>query len=287
MFATLTTARIDRRWRAGRFRPQALKLRGSMQRHLLAVAAGETRSKSSRALVLIRRPMQVETYNRWRSTPRAARTVAYITGSKGFRRIDLAVDPARADSAAGDRVARRGREGRSPCGILDVATGSGAVALALADELPDATITAADISADALEVARANAVAARLGRARDVPEVRPARIPSMASSTRSPPNLPYVDKQPSIAGLQPEVIEIRAALALDGGEDGLDLVRQTRRAGTAAPQARRMHRARDRRRPGDRRPKQILRGRPDSSRPRIHQDLDGHRSRRHRADMHE
>jgi release factor glutamine methyltransferase len=84
--------------------------------------------------------------------------VAYITGVKGFRHLDLHVDPrvliprpeteTLVEAALG--LARGAR-------VVDVGTGSGAVALALKDERPDLVVTATDVSEDALVVARANA----------------------------------------------------------------------------------------------------------------------------------
>lgn len=150
--------------------------------------------------------------------------LAYITGSKGFRRIELSVDRRvlipRPETELLVAVAKIDR----PCGILDVATGSGAVALALADELPDATITAADISADALAVAEANAE--RLEMSGRVAFVRSDLLESVEGTYDAiTANLPYVTTA-EMADLQPEIAEYEPALALDGGEDGLDLVRR-------------------------------------------------------------
>ncbi len=83
--------------------------------------------------------------------------VAYILGRKGFRGIELAVDRRvlipRPETELLVELALELR----PSSVLDVGTGSGAIALAIAEEMPGCEVTATDISAAALEVARANA----------------------------------------------------------------------------------------------------------------------------------
>src|SRR5690348_9439503 len=83
--------------------------------------------------------------------------VAYILGRKGFRRLELAVDSRvlvpRPETELLVELALELRPER----VLDVGTGSGAIALAVADELPECEVTATDTSAGALAVARANA----------------------------------------------------------------------------------------------------------------------------------
>lgn len=149
--------------------------------------------------------------------------LAYITGVQGFRRIELRVDPRvlipRPETELLVAVIKRDR----PCGILDVATGSGAIALALADELPDANVLATDISEAALTLARENAAALQLDRVAfcqsDLLAAVDGRFDAIAA------NLPYVVAG-EIDGLQPEVARFEPRLALDGGADGLDLVRR-------------------------------------------------------------
>ena len=82
--------------------------------------------------------------------------VAYILGSKGFRRIELAVDPRVLIPRPETELLVELALELEPATVLDVGTGSGAIALALADELPNAAITATDTSLDALAVAQAN-----------------------------------------------------------------------------------------------------------------------------------
>jgi release factor glutamine methyltransferase len=87
--------------------------------------------------------------------------VAYILGEWGFRRLTLAVDrraliPRPETEVVVERALERLRGQEAPR-VLDVGTGTGAIALAIADEHPGARVTAIDASADALALARENA----------------------------------------------------------------------------------------------------------------------------------
>ena len=107
--------------------------------------------------------------------------------------------------------------------VLDIGTGSGALLLALLSELPNAGGTGTDISAAALEVARANAE--RLGLASRCHFA----CCDMAAGLNGPfdlivSNPPYVARN-DIAHLAPEVRDYDPTIALDGGNDGLDCYR--------------------------------------------------------------
>lgn len=147
--------------------------------------------------------------------------LAYIVGRKGFRRIELAVDRRvlvpRPETELLVEVALERRPGR----VLDVGTGSGAIALALADELPEAEIVATDTSPGALEVARGNAE--RLGFAGRV-RFQAGTLPEGESFDLVLANLPYVAER-DWAGLEPEVTKWEPREALLAGPDGLDAYR--------------------------------------------------------------
>lgn len=109
--------------------------------------------------------------------------------------------------------------------VIDVGTGSGAIALAIKHARPDAEVTAVDVSDDALAVARANAarlgsdiVLARSDLLRDV-DTPPGGWSAIAA------NLPYIPTA-VIDTLDPEVRLFEPHLALDGGADGLDAIRR-------------------------------------------------------------
>lgn len=126
---------------------------------------------------------------------------------------------------------RNGWESKSlsePPRILDIGTGSGAIAIALADKLPDAQITAIDISEPALAVARSNAD--RLGFADRIRFLEGDLLAPVAGETfdfvvSNPPYVPNTDR----ALISVEVREYEPALALFAGPDsvdGLDIYRR-------------------------------------------------------------
>lgn len=114
-----------------------------------------------------------------------------------------------------------------PRAVIDVGTGSGAVAVALAREMPEIPVVASDVSRAALGVARDNladwdvASRIRLLRADGLRAVCPRRTVVAA-------NLPYVPSA-VIPTLEPEVSRWEPRQALDGGPDGLAAVRNLMR----------------------------------------------------------
>lgn len=87
--------------------------------------------------------------------------VQHVTGEQGFRRLVLRVRPGvfvpRPETEILVDAVLDGLAGSEAPVLVDVATGSGAVALAIADERPDATVFATDLSPDAVALARENA----------------------------------------------------------------------------------------------------------------------------------
>jgi release factor glutamine methyltransferase len=131
---------------------------------LLAHALGTTRGRLLSHPELVVEAPAARRYAALIARRAAGEPLAYLTGTRDFWSLRLTVSPAvlvprpetelLVERALGLRAAREGR-------VVDLGTGSGAVALALASERPHWQLTATDMSAEALAVARANA--AQLG----------------------------------------------------------------------------------------------------------------------------
>ncbi len=154
--------------------------------------------------------------------------VAYIVGRRGFHGIELAVDPRVLIPRPETELLVELALAERPRRLLDVGTGSGAIALAVANELPECEVVATDTSPAALEVARANAE--RLGLA-DRVGLHPGTVPEgLADFDLALANLPYVSEA-EWPGLEPEVTEWEPRGALLAGPDGLDAIRAFLAAG--------------------------------------------------------
>jgi release factor glutamine methyltransferase len=153
--------------------------------------------------------------------------VAYIRGEREFYGLSIRVDPRvlvpRPDTETLVEVVLQRMPGLGAAAprIVDVGTGSGAIAIAIAVARPDAQVEAVDRSPDAAEVARANA-------ARHAPAVNvlvgDLLAPIDGAIDVIVSNPPYIPTA-QIATLQAEV-QREPRLALDGGPDGLEVVRR-------------------------------------------------------------
>ena len=178
------------------------------------------------------RPLTADELTRYRErVARRARRepLHYILGKAEFWSLPFRVGPEvlvpRADTEVlvEEALERIGKGAR----ILDVGTGSGAIAVALAHERPEAAVVAVDISTEALAVAQENARANGVaGRIRFLPgdlQALPGEEFDLVVS--NPPYIPGGE----LADLMPEVRDFEPRLALDGGRDGLDSYRQLAR----------------------------------------------------------
>lgn len=166
--------------------------------------------------------------------------VAYITGSKEFYSLDLQVDrnvliPRPETELLVECVLNWLGEGEAPTepNIVELGTGSGAIAVALAHSLAEKQtvnprIFATDISQQAIDVAKANVEKHGLGNfiqllQGDLYTVLPAFLESKVDTIVSNP--PYISSG-EIKGLAPEIVRYEPKGALDGGPDGLGFYRR-------------------------------------------------------------
>lgn len=175
----------------------------------------------------------------------AGEPLQYVLGEWSFRGLDLMVDSrvliprpeteitaqVAIDEASAAGARRGGHDAwtgaREEFTVVDLGTGSGALALALATELPDAEVWATDISADALAVARAN-VAGTGGAATRIRVVEGDWFAALPAQLRGHVDLvvtnpPYVAAH-EIAELPSEVAEYEPHAALVAGPTGLEAI---------------------------------------------------------------
>ena len=149
----------------------------------------------------------------------AREPVAYILGRRDFRRLGIGVDRrVLIPRPETELLVEVGLELPWGARVADVGTGSGAIALALADERPDLVVEGFDVDPDAVKVARDNT--ARLGLR---VEFAVADLLGEGGYDAVLANLPYV---PSGVELAPEIARYEPAGALFAGVDGLDVIRR-------------------------------------------------------------
>jgi release factor glutamine methyltransferase len=155
--------------------------------------------------------------------------VPYLTGSRAFYDLDFAVTPdvliPRPETEHLVESALQWAQGRHALRLVDVGTGSGAIAVTLVVHLPEARVWAVDVSAAALDVARRNAI--RHGAAERITFVQGDLLEPLIAADQPvdliAANLPYIasDELKTLPVAQYEPL-----LALDGGADGLDFIRR-------------------------------------------------------------
>jgi release factor glutamine methyltransferase len=158
----------------------------------------------------------------------------YVLGEQQFMGLGFAVDrraliPRWDTECLVERCVARLERAAEPVWVADVGTGSGAIAVSLAHLLPEARVWAVELDPDTLALARSNGqrngVDDRLTWLQgDLGE--PLLAAGLAGRLAAVvANLPYIPTG-DIAGLAPEVRDHEPRAALDGGADGLDLLRR-------------------------------------------------------------
>lgn len=175
-------------------------------------------------------PAQQEKLQRWLSDALRGRPIPYILNRAPFFGLEFNVDERvlipRPETELLVEIALNRLKDHSQPRLVDLGTGSGAIAIAVAKHLPKAEVFALDVSPGALEVARGNAQSNQVdihfvqGDGRWLDPV--AQFGPFDAILSNPPYIPAVD----IEELEIGVREYEPRLALDGGKDGLNPYRE-------------------------------------------------------------
>ncbi len=165
---------------------------------------------------------------------------SYIIGHREFYDIELEVTPVAPvprpeTELVVEETLRFAKNFANSLTVVDVGTGSGAIALAVAKHLPRARVLATDIATDVLTLAKRNAE--RLGLADRIEYVQTDLIAGLEGPFDIVvANLPYV-KSGDWEGLAPEIRLYEPLRAFDGGDDGLQLIQRllAQTAGVLSP----------------------------------------------------
>lgn len=158
-----------------------------------------------------------------------AEPVAYLVGYREFFALDFSVNRSvlipRPDTETLVRKALDVLKGQQSPTMLDLGTGSGCIAVTIAVNCPVVTLTASDISTDALAVAEANAAKHEVtDRIRFIESDVFAAVPTEQFDVIAS-NPPYI-REDELAGLDADVRDHEPLGALVSGADGLDIVRR-------------------------------------------------------------
>lgn len=191
--------------------------------HVLGASVGALRLRETESLS----QQAHETFQGLIKRRESREPIQYILGTEEFMGLTFRVTPAVLIPRLDTEVLVREVAGRlyGPVQVADVGTGSGAIAVALATLLPEATIIGVDISPEALAVAwenaAANGVLERVS-LRQGDLLEPCRAEAFDAIVSNPP---YID-EPEWAELMPEVRLYEPRLALTPGADGLAFYRR-------------------------------------------------------------
>lgn len=197
---------------------------------LLAVCLGIEKAELFRRFDVVLTDTEMQRFDDWIARRRRREPIAYIVGRKEFWSLEFEVGPSvlipRPESEfLVEEVVTRARADDRTCGImLEIGTGSGALSVAIARELPQLTIIATDLSQNALAMARHNACRNGVGERIlflrchlfEAVNVRADFIVS---------NPPYIACR-ELPELPIEVRDYEPRLALIAGPEGIEIHRQ-------------------------------------------------------------
>jgi release factor glutamine methyltransferase len=205
-------------------RRYALEDAALLLRHSLGISAASLMTNHDRVLT----PEELAAYQAMVSRRLTHEPIQYITGEREFYGLPLHVNaavliPRNSTEHVVESVLEEFKaQAAEPLRIVDVGTGSGAIAIALAHHLPHSQVTALDLSAVALVVAASNAELNHVaGRVRCLQSDLLSAVAEEAAFdaiVSNPPYIPIVDRET----LHPEIRDFEPEVSLYGGPAGLD-----------------------------------------------------------------